>query len=142
MGIELFSATSRAPSHEFDLGTDLIAAMIAPVVNGAAAADVEWLSAQFLYLSDNLDFSADGALSELATNKLFGQDAFQATLEELLAGANTPKLAPAVIAERGGEQIGIIGVTTQILESISSPGDVNVLTGGGNNMQALADLIQ
>ncbi|MGE6780520.1 DUF4214 domain-containing protein [Vreelandella titanicae] len=129
-------------NHEFDLGTDLIAAMIAPVVNGATAAEIEWLGSQFPYLSANLDFSADAALSELATNELFSQDAFQATLEELLAGANKPKLAPAVIAERGGEKIGIIGVTTQILESISSPGDVDVLTGGSNDMQALADLIQ
>ncbi|CDG51363.1 5'-nucleotidase (fragment) [Halomonas sp. A3H3] len=129
-------------NHEFDLGTDLIAAMIAPVVNGATAAEIEWLGSQFPYLSANLDFSADTALSELATNELFSQDAFQATLEELLAGANKPKLAPAVIAERGGEKIGIIGVTTQILESISSPGDVDVLTGGSNDMQALADLIQ
>ena len=129
-------------NHEFDLGTDLIAAMIAPVVNGATAAEIEWLGSQFPYLSANLDFSADAALSELATNELFSQDAFQATWEELLAGANKPKLAPAVIAERGGEKIGIIGVTTQILESISSPGDVDVLTGGSNDMQALADLIQ
>ncbi|CAD5268413.1 MULTISPECIES: DUF4214 domain-containing protein [Halomonadaceae] len=129
-------------NHEFDLGTDLIAAMIAPVVNGATAAEIEWLGSQFPYLSANLDFSADAALSELATNELLSQDAFQATLEELFAGANKPKLAPAVIAERGGEKIGIIGVTTQILESISSPGDVDVLTGGSNDMQALADLIQ
>ncbi|MCL5427269.1 MAG: 5'-nucleotidase C-terminal domain-containing protein [Gammaproteobacteria bacterium] len=129
-------------NHEFDLGTDLIAAMIAPIVNGGSAADIEWLGAQFPYLSANLDFSADAALSGLATNDIFTQDAFQATLEELLAGANTPKLAPAVIAERGGEQIGIIGLTTQILESISSPGAVDVITGGTNNMQALADLIQ
>ena len=129
-------------NHEFDLGTDLIAAMIAPVVNGATAAEIEWLGSQFPYLSANLDFSDDAALSGLATNELFSQDAFQATLEELLAGANKPKLAPAVIAERGGEKIGIIGVTTQILESISSPGDVDVLTGGSNDMQALADLIQ
>ncbi len=129
-------------NHEFDLGTDLIAAMIAPVINGATAAEVEWLGSQFPYLSANLDFSGDTALSELATEELFNQDAFQATLEELLAGATPPKLAPAVIAERGGEQIGIIGITTQILESISSPGGVDVLTGGSNNMQALADLIQ
>lgn len=129
-------------NHEFDLGTDLIAAMIAPVVNGATAEEVEWLGSQFPYLSANLDFSGDAALSELATSELFSQDAFQATLDELLAEANTPKLAPAVIAERGGEKIGIIGVTTQILESISSPGDVDVLTGGSNDMQALADLIQ
>lgn len=129
-------------NHEFDLGTDLIAAMIAPIVNGGSADDIEWLGAQFPYLSANLDFSGDAALSGLATNDIFTQDAFQATLEELLAGANTPKLAPAVIAERGGEQIGIIGLTTQILESISSPGAVDVITGGTNNMQALADLIQ
>lgn len=129
-------------NHEFDLGTDLIAAMIAPVVNGATAAEIEWLGSQFPYLSANLDFSGDAALSGLATDELFSQEAFQATLEELLAGASPPKLAPAVIAERGGEQIGIIGVTTQILESISSPGGVDVLTGGSNDMQALADLIQ
>ncbi|WP_193068778.1 DUF4214 domain-containing protein [Halomonas sp. 3D7M] len=129
-------------NHEFDLGTGLIEAMIASVVNGGTTADVEWLGSQFPYLSANLDFSGDSALSGLATEEILSQDAFQATLEELLAGANKPKLAPAVIAERGGEKIGIIGVTTQILESISSPGDVNVLTGGSNDMQALAELIQ
>lgn len=129
-------------NHEFDLGTGLIEAMIASVVDGDTAAGVEWFGSQFPYLSANLDFSNDAALSGLATEELLSQDAFQATLEELLAGANKPKLAPAVIAERGGEKIGIIGVTTQILESISSPGDVDVLTGGSNDMQALADLIQ
>ncbi|ASK17918.1 DUF4214 domain-containing protein [Halomonas sp. N3-2A] len=129
-------------NHEFDLGTGLIEAMIASVVNGGSTADVEWLGSQFPYLSANLDFSGDSALSGLATEEILSQDAFQATLEELLAGANKPKLAPAVIAERGGEKVGIIGVTTQILESISSPGDVNVLTGGSNDMQALAELIQ
>ncbi|MBT2800992.1 5'-nucleotidase C-terminal domain-containing protein [Halomonas sp. ISL-56] len=129
-------------NHEFDLGTGLIEAMIASVVSGDSATDIEWLGSQFPYISANLDFSGDAALSELATNELLNQDAFQATLQELLAGANKPKLAPAVIAERGGEKIGIIGVTTQILESISSPGDVDVLTGGSNDMQALADLIQ
>lgn len=129
-------------NHEFDLGTSLIASMIAPVINGETAADVEWLGSQFPYISANLDFSGDSTLGELATTDIFSQEAFQSTLEELLAGANTPKLAPAVIAERGGEQIGIIGVTTQILESISSPGGVDVLSGGSNDMQALADIIQ
>ncbi|WP_394425087.1 DUF4214 domain-containing protein [Vreelandella stevensii] len=129
-------------NHEFDLGTALLAGMIAADVNGGTAADVAWLGAQFPYISANLDFSGDSALSGLATNEIFTQDAFQSTLEELLAGANTPKLAPAVIAERGGEQIGIIGLTTQILESISSPGGVEVLGGGSNDMQALAAIIQ
>lgn len=129
-------------NHEFDLGTDLIADMLAPVVNGESAADVAWLGAQFPYISANLDFSEDSALSGLATNEIFSHDAFQSTLEEVLADANKPKLAPAVIAERGGEKIGIIGVTTQILESISSIGGVDVLSGGSNDMQALAAIIQ
>ncbi|WP_447529270.1 DUF4214 domain-containing protein [Vreelandella sp. TE19] len=129
-------------NHEFDLGTGLIADMIAPVTNGDRAADVEWLGAQFPYLSANLDFSNDAALSGLATNEIFSSEAFQSTLEEVLAGADKPKLAPAVIAESGGEQIGIIGITTQILESISSTGDVDVITGGRDDMQALAGVIQ
>ncbi|WP_447955926.1 DUF4214 domain-containing protein [Vreelandella sp. EE7] len=129
-------------NHEFDLGTGLIADMIAPVTNGDSAADVEWLGAQFPYLSANLDFSNDAALSGLATNEIFSSEAFQSTLEEVLAGADKPKLAPAVIAESGGEQIGIIGITTQILESISSTGDVDVITGGRDDMQALAGVIQ
>ncbi|WP_447553451.1 DUF4214 domain-containing protein [Vreelandella sp. EE22] len=129
-------------NHEFDLGTGLIADMIAPTVNGDSAADVEWLGAQFPYLSANLDFSGDSNLSGLATNEIFSNEAFQSTLQEVLAGADKPKLAPAVIAEAGGEQIGIIGITTQILESISSTGGVDVITGGRNDMQALAGVIQ
>ncbi|MFI0471737.1 DUF4214 domain-containing protein [Halomonas sp. HMF6819] len=138
----LDAAAVTLGNHEFDLGTGLIADMIAPVTGGNSAADVEWLGAQFPYLSANLDFSNDSNLSGLATNEIFSNEAFQATLAEVLAGADKPKLAPAVIAEAGGEQIGIIGITTQILESISSTGDVDVITGGSNDMQALAGLIQ
>lgn len=129
-------------NHEFDLGTGLIADMIAPLINGATPADVEWLGAQFPYLSANLDVANDAALGELAAGGVFDREVFRATLEEQLAGAQKPGIAPAVITERGGEKIGIIGVTTQILDSISSPGDVDVLTGGSNDMQALAALVQ
>ena len=138
----LDAAAVTLGNHEFDQGTGLIANMIASSVNGSNAADVAWLGSQFPYISANLDFSGDSALSGLATDSITSQSDFQTTLEEVLAGANKPKLAPAVIAERGGEKIGIIGITTQILESISSPGGTDVLTGGSNDMQALADLIQ
>ncbi|UYF98771.1 DUF4214 domain-containing protein [Halomonas sp. GD1P12] len=138
----LDAAAITLGNHEFDLGTGLIAGMIAPSVNGDTAADVEWLGAQFPYLSANLDFSNDSNLSGLATREIFSNEAFQSTLQDVLAGADKPKLAPAVIAEAGGEQIGIIGITTQILESISSTGDVDVITGGSNDMQALAGVIQ
>ncbi|MBB3142099.1 DUF4214 domain-containing protein [Halomonas organivorans] len=126
-------------NHEFDQGTGLIADMIAPVIGESG---MEWMGAQFPYLSANLDFSADDNLVDLATTDVLDRDAFRASPDEVLDGAMPPKLAPAVVTERGGEQIGIIGITTQILESISSPGDTEVLAGGSNDMQALADLIQ
>src|SRR5690554_3668794 len=130
-------------NHEFDLGTGLIADMIAPQLGeGGSLADLEWMGSQFPYLSANLDFSGDANLSALATRELLSRDAFRATPEALLGGAEPPKLAPAVVSEVGGELVGIIGITTQILESISSPGATQVLAGGSNDMQALAELIQ
>ena len=130
-------------NHEFDQGTGLIADMIAPVLGeGGTLADLEWMGSQFPYLSANLDFSGDPNLAELATTELLERDAFRASPEQVVAGADTPKLAPAIVTESGGEQIGIIGLTTQILDSISSPGSTEVLAGGSNDMQALAELVQ
>ncbi|MDA0729829.1 MAG: choice-of-anchor I family protein [Bacteroidetes bacterium] len=57
------------------------------------------------YLSANLDFSTDANLAPLET-----------------AG----RLAASTIITKGGEQIGIIGLTTPELSGISSPGDVGV----------------
>ncbi len=57
------------------------------------------------YLSANLDFSTDANLAPLET-----------------AG----RLAASTILTKGGEQIGIIGLTTPELPGISSPGDVGV----------------
>ena len=55
--------------------------------------------------------------------------------------ADAPKLAPAALVDVNGEQIGVVGATTQLLASISSPGDTAVLSGGSNDMAALAALI-
>jgi len=130
-------------NHEFDQGTGLIADMIAPIPGESGTlADLEWMGSQFPYLSANLDFSGDPNLAELATTDLLHRDAFRATPEQVVAGADTPKLAPAIVTERGGEQIGIIGLTTPILENISSPGSTEVLAGGSNDMQALAEWVQ
>ncbi|HEY4251348.1 MAG TPA: 5'-nucleotidase C-terminal domain-containing protein, partial [Roseomonas sp.] len=43
-----------------------------------------------------------------------------------LASGLKARIAPAVIVEKGGEKIGILGATTQILESISSPSGTEV----------------
>lgn len=130
-------------NHEFDQGSEAIADMIAPVLGDNPSLDaIEWLGSAFPYLSANLDFSADGDLADLASDQVLDAQAFQATADELLAGAKPPKIAPAMIQQVGDEKVGVIGLTTQILESISSPGDTQVLGGSSNDMQALAKLVQ
>lgn len=129
-------------NHEFDLGTDLIANMIAPSISGDSLADISWVGSQFPYLSANLDFSADSALAGLATEAFVNFEDIGVTPDDLLKGASTPHLVPVVISEVGGEQVGIIGLTTQILRSISSPGGVEILGGDSNDMQALAEIVQ
>lgn len=58
------------------------------------------------YLSSNLDFSGEAALQGLA---------------------DAGRIAPSVVVEKGGQQIGIIGATTPQLPFISSPRDVALL---------------
>ncbi|WP_422665610.1 5'-nucleotidase C-terminal domain-containing protein [Anabaena sp. PCC 7938] len=53
-----------------------------------------------------------------------------------------PKIAPATIIEKGGEQIGVVGATTQLLESISSPTGTTVQGTKANDMDALAAILQ
>lgn len=129
-------------NHEFDLGTGLLAGMVAPVVSGTTLADIQWVGSQFPYLSANLDLSGDRTLAPLATTGIVSSASLVTTPQSLLEGAAPSRFAPVVVSEVGGEQIGIIGLTTQILASISSPGGVKVVGEGRNDMRALADLLQ
>ncbi|MDN3524154.1 5'-nucleotidase C-terminal domain-containing protein [Halomonas sabkhae] len=130
-------------NHEFDQGTGLIADMVAARAGESGElADIEWPGSGFPYLSANLDFSADEALAGLASGEPLEDAAFRASPEAVAGGATPPKLAPAMVTERGGEQIGVIGLTTQILESVSSPGGTEVLGGDENDMPALAEIVQ
>ncbi len=129
---------SAVGNHEFDAGTDALADIIGTDIRGEALSDVRWLGAQFPYLSANLDFSGDGALSELATMDILDNTAFRSTPGDLAAAAEAPKLAPATTIERGGETIGVIGATTQFVESISSTGGVEETSSDGTiSMSAL-----
>ncbi|MDP3873833.1 MAG: 5'-nucleotidase C-terminal domain-containing protein [Methyloversatilis sp.] len=80
------------------------------------------------YLSSNLNFSATPAFASLAA---------------------TGTVAPyTLLSTNGGNKVAVVGVTTPLLSSISSPGSVN-LTGGWNagsteaqNLQALVPFVQ
>ena len=78
-------------NHEFDFGVDFLARFIG-AFGGAAP-----------FLSANLDFSGEKALSELAEKGT---------------------IAPSAVLDVNGEKVGVIGATTPLLASISSPGGV------------------
>ena len=126
---------STVGNHEFDLGTRVFRDSI---LSGSG-----WVGATFPYLSANLDFAGDSDIVARFTNTLSGNST------SLIPEANTLKgsIAPAAVITKGGEKIGLVGVTTQILESISSTGGVEVkgFVGDGletNDMVLLASQIQ
>lgn len=141
MNIIGFDASALG-NHEFDAGTNTLGDLIGTDIRGTTLGDVRWLGAQFPYLSANLDFSADGNLSGLFTDQILMGGAFNSLPGDLDAAADAPKIAPAAILEVAGEQVGVVGATTQILESITSNGDVEVVGPDENDMTALADVLQ
>ncbi|WP_375459038.1 choice-of-anchor I family protein [uncultured Enterovirga sp.] len=126
-------SASALGNHEWDLGSS--------VLNGAYAPASGWVGAQFPYLSADLDFSGDSFIR--GTVVAGGQE----------ASSIRGKVAPSAIVTEGGERIGIVGATTQVLERISSPTgtEVNGFPKNGqpgdnttevDNMQLLATQLQ
>lgn len=129
-------------NHEFDAGTSAIEDIIGSDIRNNGT-DARWLGAQFPYLSANLDFSASnlgGLYTPLAT---LPTDSFFSDPLNWPAAADAPKIAPSAIVElSSGVRVGIVAATTQLLATISSPGDVAVIGGGSNDMAQLAGLLQ
>lgn len=133
---------SAVGNHEFDLGSDTFESIIEPDFRDPGLADDRTVGALFPYLSANLDFSEDADLSDVFTNDILVNTAFRTGPEQSLAGIPTPKIAPSTIIEEGGEQIGVLGATTQLLETISSPTGTTVIGPQANDMAALANILQ
>ena len=134
---------SAIGNHEFDAGSDAVQGFVQPGFGDASGlADDGWIGTQFPYLSANLDFSNNGALSDIATDQIISESEFVTGPQESLSGEVTPRLAPATILERGGEQIGVVGATTPLLQELSSPGNTEIVGPDENNVQALADVLQ
>lgn len=120
-------------NHEFDQGPGAVADIIAPAsadLDEDGEDDAFWAGAAFPYLSANLDFSTSEDLSGLVADDAQAWDA--------VAG----RIARSTVVEVAGESIGVVGATTPILGSISSPGDVGVLPEDATDLNALAALIQ
>jgi len=127
---------SAIGNHEFDLGSNVLDVAI-------SSGSSNYKGALFPFISANLDFSADSALKDNFVNTTATPG-----LEE--AGNFSRKIVPSAVLTRGGEKIGLVGATTQLLEAISSPSGTEVLgfpTGLGqngefDNMDLLASQLQ
>lgn len=118
-------------NHEFDLGTSVVGDLIAaeePEEGEEATADL-YPGTTFPYLSSNLDFSA----SNLA-------DFVVPDAQEASTVPNS--IARSTVINDGGETFGVVGVTTPLLPSISSPGDVTVSPPNPADLEALAAIVQ
>lgn len=138
-------------NHELDAGPGQFSEIIAFDPGGSPAGGdpsalggVDWIGTQFPYLSANLDFSQQNDLSGLFTAEIQSTDSFRSDLNAVVGGGSTPpKIAPATIAMVDGNQVGIIGATTQLLETITSTGNVTVIGDpSGNDVAQLASVIQ
>lgn len=119
IGVEV----SAIGNHEFDLGSNVFA--------GSIAAAGGFVGATYALVTANLDFTSDGAL-----NPRFVNTVGDASIPTPEASSLNGRIAPAVVVTKGGEKIGILGATTQILETISSPSGAEVNgfpTGPGAN---------
>jgi 2',3'-cyclic-nucleotide 2'-phosphodiesterase/3'-nucleotidase/5'-nucleotidase len=139
---------SALGNHEFDPGTSALREIVGPDIrdsNGDGVLDdARWFGVDFPYLSANLDFSADPSLASLFEPSLALSTSFKGSPADLAAAAAAKKLATATIVERNGERFGIVGATTPLLATISSPGLTTVKNPGAgtNNMAQLATILQ
>ena len=136
---------STVGQHEFDLGSDAFESFLEEDFREPGLEDDRWVGTQFPYLSANLDFSGDADLADLFTDEILPNTAFQSNPTASLAGdSNIPKLAAATTIERSGEQIGVVGVSTPLLERVSSPTGNTVRNPGAGteDMAALATILQ
>ncbi len=116
-------------NHEFDLGTSEFANIVLPLPQSSRTT-MRHYGAAFPFLSANLNFSGDTTLNARYTSAVRNVGAFAPNPWENYPGLSTSptnaKLAKSAIIERGGEKIGVLGVTPPDLASISSPGLVTV----------------
>lgn len=132
---------SAIGNHEFDLGTSFFADVIATDIRSEGEA--RYFGANFPYLSSNLDFSADGNLSDLVTDEVLLNRNFENGFYNINNPSQNEIAKSTIIRQPDGSTYGIIGATTPIVESISSTGDVVASEPGGgtNNMEQLASII-
>jgi len=136
-------------NHEFDAGPGGFAGFLKPEAADDAKTTAEWLGTFFPYLSTNLDFSADEDLGDSVVDESGGfrsRSSFVPDPVNDFQGAiSDDKLAAATTVDVNGEQVGVVGATTQAFNAglISDTGGVTVDGApGGDDLALLAQQIQ
>ena len=111
-------------NHEFDTGTGTLAGLIRNDGRGYAGT-------AFPLLSANLDFSLDSNLADLVVDA--GQEA--STIPNSITKS-------VVITTSSDEKIGVVGITTPWLGSLSKSGDVGIAPEDPDDIVALAAIVQ
>lgn len=137
------TTVSALGNHEFDLGSPVLSAAIAPASSATLG---NWVGAQFPLLTSNLDFGADSSLRALADSTLGGT---AGSPPNNYRGAETSainsKIAPYAIKTIAGQKIGFVGATTFELLSKSSPNGTvpkDDANGATSDLQEVAAYIQ
>jgi 2',3'-cyclic-nucleotide 2'-phosphodiesterase (5'-nucleotidase family) len=113
---------SALGNHEFDAGVRELRNIVFP--SGA------WAGAQFPYLSANLNFTPEPDLN----GRLSPGGSEASTIKG--------RLAPSAVVTKGGAKIGVIGLTTPFLRSISSPGNNIIISPSDpNDLAGLATIV-
>jgi 2',3'-cyclic-nucleotide 2'-phosphodiesterase (5'-nucleotidase family) len=145
---------SALGNHDFDLGTNPLNAAVDFIAgtSGTPTGRISNIGTQFPYLSANLDFSSDSNIRGIVTSTLREASTYATIAADLSSNQNVAneaadaQIAPWTTIVEGGQTIGILGLTTQVLASISSPGLTRVLDpngdGGMDNMAELAAILQ
>lgn len=102
-------------NHEFDKNSQVLATFIE--------------KAYFPFVSSNIDFSDDAILGQLVETNVGDP-------------ASEGKIYPVMIKTIAGEKVGIIGLTTEDTENISSPGDVKFKNAIQSAKDAVATLTE
>ena len=111
-------------NHEFDAGTGTLSGLIRNDGRG-------YVGTAFPFLSANLDFSLDSNLADLVVDA--GQEA---------SSIPNSITKSTIITTPSGERIGVVGVTTPGLRSISKSEDVGIAPEDPDDITALAAIIQ
>ena len=111
-------------NHEFDTGTGTLAGLIRNDGRG-------YVGTAFPFLSANLDFSLDSNLADLVVDA--GQEA--STIPNSITKS-------VVITTSSDEKIGVVGITTPWLGSLSKSGDVGIAPEDPDDIAALAAIVQ